>query len=109
MDRITALEKRLDNLQRAFEQSQRNQTPITAKAEEGANGVKTLTPYTASATAYIDDTQVTFSNVPEGNVTVFMTDGDGKNVSHTVEYVNGNVVVMFEKRESLATVNISIS
>lgn len=108
MDRITALEKRLDNLQKAFEQSQRNQVPITAKAEEGANGVKTLTPYTASATAYIDDTQVIFSNVPSGNISVFMTDGEGQNVPYTVEYVNGSVVVMFDKRESLATVNISI-
>ena len=33
-DRLDALEKRFNNLQKAFEQAMRNQVPITAKSDE---------------------------------------------------------------------------
>lgn len=67
-----------------------------------------LTPYKASQTAYIDDTEVIFDNVPSGNVSVYMTDTDGQNAPYTSERINGNIKVSFEKRTSLATVTISI-
>lgn len=72
-------------------------------------GVANVTPFIMSEIAYIDDTQIIFDNVPDGNVSVFMVDGEGQNVPFTFERVNGSVVVSFDKRNSLATVSISIS
>lgn len=71
------------------------------------NRVSDITPYTDSKTAYIDDEYVTFDG-RDGNVSVFMVDGDGQNVPCTFDRENGQIIVRFEKRTSLATVNISI-
>lgn len=70
--------------------------------------VSAITPYEESKTAYIDDTSVTFNIAKEGNISVFMVDGEGQNVPFTFEQVNGQIIVSFEKRNSLATVTISI-
>ena len=70
--------------------------------------VSAITPYTESKIAYIDDTEVRFDITKEGNISVFMVDGDGQNVPFTFEQVNGQIIVSFEKRNSLATVTISI-
>jgi hypothetical protein len=70
--------------------------------------VNSITPYTETKTAYIDDTEVVFNIPKDGNISVFMVDGEGQNVPHTFEQVNGQIVVSFDKRDSLATVTISI-
>ena len=70
--------------------------------------VTQITPYTESKTAYIDDTDVFFDIPKDGNISVFMVDGEGQNVPCTFEQINGQIKVLFEKRESLATVTISI-
>lgn len=70
--------------------------------------VTDITPWTASKTAYIDDTEVAFTDAPQGNVSVYMTDKDGQNVPCTFERVYNGIKVAFEKRNSLAEVNISI-
>lgn len=67
-----------------------------------------ITPKTFTKTAYIDDTEVTFTDVPLGNVTVYMTDKEGQNVPCTFERVYNGIKVSFEKREALAEVTISI-
>lgn len=67
------------------------------------------TPYTDSKTAYIDDTEVRFTDVPSGNLSLFMTDGDNQPVPCRYERINNDVRVMFEQRTSLATVTIQIS
>ena len=71
--------------------------------------IEEVTPYTDSKTAYIDDAEVTFENVPNGNLSLFMVDGDNQPVPCTYERINGNVRVSFEQRTSLATVTISIA
>ena len=71
--------------------------------------VEELSPYTDSKTAYIDDTEVTFTDVPNGNLSLFMVDGDNQPVPCSYERINGDVRVSFEQRTSLATVTISIA
>lgn len=67
-----------------------------------------LTPYTETKTAYIDDTSLVFMNVPNGNISIFMKDANEQSVPFVYEINNGNLIVTFEKRTSLATVSISI-
>ena len=107
-DKVNQLESRLNNLQNAFLQSQKNQVPVTAKTDDTANKVVEITPWTATKTAYIDDTEVTFTDAPQGNVSVYMTDKEGQTVPCTFERVYNGIKVLFEKRNALAEVNISI-
>lgn len=72
------------------------------------NKINDITPYTETKTAYIDDTEVIFNIAKEGNISIFMTDNEGQDVPCTFEKVNGQIIVSFEKRETLATVTISI-
>ena len=63
-----------------------------------------ITPWTASKTAYIDDTYVTFENVPNGNMSVYVG-----GVNHTLFERDGDrVTVMFEPLEEVTEVTISI-
>lgn len=71
---IEQLNKRLNNLQNAFLQSQRNNAEKTAKADDTANKVEQITPYTETKTAYIGDTSIHFLDVPSGNLTVYGLD-----------------------------------
>ena len=64
--------------------------------------VEAVTPVTMTKTAYIDDTEVVFDNVPQGNVTAYMT------VPHTVEREGNRVTVRFEPLEEVQTVTINI-
>lgn len=64
--------------------------------------VEAVTPTTLTKTAYIDDTEVVFTNVPQGNVSAYMT------VPHTVEREGDRVTVRFEALEEVQTVTINI-
>jgi len=106
---INKINARLDNLQQSFIQAQKNQVPITAKTDSTANKVNVLTPYTESKTVYIDDEYVTFDIAKDGIISVQMVDNDGQNVPCMFERMaNEQIRVSFAKRDSLATVTISI-
>ena len=66
--------------------------------------VTEITPWTASKTAYIDDTSVSFENVPNGNMSVYVG-----GVNHSLFERDGDrVVVRFEPLEEVTVVTISI-
>ena len=61
-----------------------------------------ITPKQYTKTAYIEDTEVVFTGVPNGNMTVYCS------VPHTVERDGDRVVVRFEPLEEVTEVTISI-
>ena len=61
-----------------------------------------ITPKQFTKTAYIEDTEVVFSGVPTGNMTVYCS------VPHTVERDGDRVTVKFEPLEEVTEVTISI-
>lgn len=61
-----------------------------------------ITPKQYTKTAYIDDTECIFTEVPTGNMTVYCS------VPHTVERDGDRVVVKFEPLEEVQTVTINI-
>lgn len=65
-------------------------------------GIEAVTPVTMTKTAYIDDTEVVFTDVPHGNVSAYMT------VPHSVERDGDKVTVRFEALEDVSEVTISI-
>lgn len=63
-----------------------------------------ITPWTASKTAYIDDTSIAFENVPQGNMSVYVG-----GVNHTLFERDGDrVTVRFEPLEEVQTVTINV-
>lgn len=100
---INKLKAQVKNLQESFLQAQKNQTPITAKVDDSANKIVELTPYTETKIAYIDDTEIVFTDVPNGNLSVFGID----NFSMTKD--NGRLILTFEPLEEVTEITISIS
>lgn len=61
-----------------------------------------ITPKQFTKTAYIEDTEVVFTDIPTGNMTVYCS------VPHTVERDGDRVTVKFEPLEEVIEVTISI-
>ena len=61
-----------------------------------------ITPKQFTKTAYIEDTEVVFSGVPTGNMTVYCS------VPHTVERDGDRVTVRFESLEEVINITISV-
>lgn len=64
--------------------------------------VSEVTPYTETKTAYIDDTEVVFTNVPEGNLTIYFSK------PYTVVRDEDRLVISFEALEEVTPITISI-
>lgn len=64
--------------------------------------VDAVTPYTETKQAYIGDTEVTFYDVPEGNVTIFF------DKPYTVERLADRITLHFEELEEVTEITISV-
>ena len=100
------IEKRVTNLENMMTNVIKNISNQKFYTDADVNGVRKsvsdITPYTQTKTAYIDDTEITFENVPSGNLTVYF---DG---NYTIERESDRVIIMFEPLEELKEVTISI-
>ena len=105
MATIQELENRLNALEKAFLQAQKNQVPVTAKVDDTSNRVTSITPYTDTKTAYYGDTSITFYDAPQGNVSVFF---DGYNGAYSVSRVENRLSVSFDALNKQTQVTISI-
>jgi hypothetical protein len=101
---IQRLRVEVDSLREAFLQSQINFATAIDKADSTANAVEQITPTTYTKTAYIGDTEVSFVDVPSGNLTVY-TDNP---IAYTMAKDNNRVIVSFEPLTEVTTITISI-
>ena len=67
--------------------------------------VDSITPYTATQTAYYGESEKVFYNVPQGNITVFW---DNYNGDYAVERIADRIVVSFDALTDNATISIII-
>lgn len=105
---IYNLKKTVANLQESFIQSQRNQVSATSKADSTANAVEQITPTTFTKTAYIGDTEVTFTDVPCGKLSIYVLDELGNIPAFTVTRIDYVKVSFVEPLKNVTTVTISI-
>lgn len=103
-ERIKTLENKVAQLSDAFLNAQRQNVPVVSKVDDTANKVVEITPYTDSKTAYIGDTEVVFSDVPQGNLSVF----SDKPINYSVERTKDAVAVTFDALDEVTVVSISI-
>lgn len=101
-ERITELEKNYALLATSFLGAQSSQVPITAKTDDSANKIVELTPYTETKVGYYGETEKTFYNVPEGNVTVFGLD------EYSMTRIADRIRLTFEPLSEHTEITISI-
>ena len=99
---INNLKARMDSLQDSLIQMGINNNDTTEKAYEGYNKANALEPYTDTKTAYIGDTEVTFENVPHGNVSVFGL------TEYAIDWQNDRIIISFPAVEEVTDVTISV-
>lgn len=83
---------------------------VNAKVNRLSAQVNEITPYQATEDAYVYTDKVIFNNVPVGTPTITMLDVNGNGVPFEVEedFAHNRIIVKYEKREKLATVNLTI-
>ena len=101
-ERLTNLENLVNALIKRIDNDKYYADADTAGIRQS---VANITPYMESKTAYIDDTQVVFDNVPCGNILVY-ADTAIKDWQRTA---NGLIVLFAEPLKEATTVTISIS
>ena len=100
--RVERLERLFENLQESFIQAQANQVINTAKTDDNANKVDAITPYTETKIGYFGETEKTFYNVPDGNVTVYGL------TEYTMDRVANNITLTFDALTKETEITISI-
>ena len=101
-ERVQILEGNFASLQQAFLQSQRNNTNTVSRVDDNANKVESITPYTETKTAYYGETEKTFYNVPEGNVTVFGLK------EYSLDRISDRLTITFDALSEQTEITISI-
>ena len=89
---VNALSKRIDNLN----------FYTNADINGTRQSVSEITPYTETKTAYIDDTSITFNNIPNGNMTIFCP------IDYTAERQGNTVLITFEPLTKVTDITIMI-
>lgn len=102
MATIEQLEKRVAQLEQMVLQIARGNVNTIGKVDDTSNRVTAITPYTETKTAYIGDTEVTFENVPTGNLTVFGLS------EYSVDRQNDRITITFDAVEEVTDISISI-
>lgn len=95
---VNALSKKIDN----------NKFYQGADIDGTRKGVSEITPYKESKTAYIDDTEIIFTDIPQGNLSVYVVDADNNYPAYTLERQADRLKVSFEPCENVTTVTISV-
>lgn len=70
-----------------------------------SDSVEELTPYTETKTAYYNESEKTFYNVPEGNISVFF---DNYNGDYSISRVADRVTVSFDTLTEQTNITISV-
>lgn len=100
--RVTNLENLVDSL---IEIMNNNKYYTDADISGVRQSVNDITPYKETKTAYIDDSQVIFSNVPKGNITISLSN---PSIDYAITKDENTVIVSFEPLEEVIDVTISI-
>ena len=99
------LEQRVSNLEQMFLQMQRNFSPIVSKTDENSNNIVSIAPYTDTKVAYIDDTELIFTNVPTGAWYVsFNNDATATRVTKDRE----TLIVEFDPMKEVTEVTVTV-
>lgn len=101
--RIEKLEKQMKRINELFLDSQRSNTQTVARVDGNSNDIVSLTPFTATQIGYYGETEKTFYNVPDGNVTVFGLK------EYSLDRISDRLTITFDALSEQTEITISIS
>lgn len=107
-ERVQILEANFASLQEAFLQSQSNQAIKQGQIDDTSNKVDSIEPTKYVKNAYIGDTEVTFADIKNGNISVFIEDSEGNFPIFDMTKSGDLLTVYFEPLENVATITVSI-
>lgn len=102
----------LENLVNSLVELMNNQKYYTDADISGVRkSVSDITPYTETKTAYIDDTEILFKDVPSGTYDVKFNKSVLVNNIYKEDYTDGTstIVVSFEPLEEVTEVTLTIN
>ena len=103
------IETRVTNLENMFasiiDTLSDNKLYTDADIDGVRKSVSDITPYTETKAAYFNESEKTFYNVPEGNVTVLF---DNYNGDYSVKRIMDRVIVSFETLKQQSNITISV-
>ena len=103
------LTRRLLLLENAVMAGKSREVNNTYRSENALNKANNLTPTILTKQGYIDDTEVVFNNVPNGNITVYVEDANGSFLNYSIARMTDMITVSFDKPlEYTATITLSI-
>ena len=101
------LEKRVENLENLVNALVKSRAMDKQYTDADINGtrqsVAQITPTTFTKTAYIDDTEVVFTGVPSGNLSVY-----AENLAYQIQRAGDIVRITFEALSEVKNITISI-
>lgn len=97
--RLTNLEKLVNALSKKIDDNKFYQQ---ADIDGARQNISEITPYTETKTGYYGETEKTFYNVPDGNVTVYGL------TEYTMDRVANNITLTFDALEKETNITISI-
>lgn len=98
--RLTNLENLVDALIKRIDRDKFYSQADTIAIRQN---VSDITPWSATKQAYIDDTEIQFEGVPQGNLTVFL------DIPYEVSRDESTVVITFEALEEVKEITIMIN
>ena len=97
--RLTNLEKLVNALSKKIDDNKFYQQ---ADIDGARQNISEITPYTETKTGYYGETEKTFYNVPDGNVTVYGL------TEYTMDRVASNITLTFDALAKETNITISI-
>ena len=71
--------------------------------------VEEITPWAQVKEVSCGETEAVFEDVPEGPLTAFVKDSEGRYLDYTIDRVDSTVIVYFEPLDYAAEIKISIN
>lgn len=82
---------------------------LIAHIDQLGKQAEAAAPWSQVKEASRGESEVTFDDVPEGALTAFVKDSEGRYLDYTIDRVDGTVIVYFEPLDYAAEIKISIN
>lgn len=106
------LEKRLSNLENLVNYLSNQMTKTKEYSDADMAGarqiISQIEPTTYTKTVGIGETEVTFTDIVNGNISVFIEDSEGKFPTFDMDKSGNILTVYFEPLENVATITVSV-
>lgn len=104
-DSVISVEFEDPDIRAQIDQIAQEQTMQATAIDDLTVQVSEITPYSDKKTAYIDDTEVVFDNVPSGALVVSFANG---NTNYSIERDGDTLIVSFAPLSEVTEVNIAV-